>query len=319
MKAKFITLDDYEVISKDHPYICAFSQYWWITSISSKHNWRIIAIEHEGLIIAIMPLYFKTKFGLILISMPKLTQTLGPSILKTNFTNRNLLKDKVGFENKIYKLMIDAIPKYHFFIQNFNVEVTNWLPFFWRSFSQTTRYTYVIRNVNIIDDIKILFDYSKRKAISRAEKSLNIIYDYEPSAFYDHHFKSLKERNIKISYTKDEFISIYNAGKKNNTAHILGAVDSNNNVHAALFLITDSETMYNVISTVMPCYKNSGASALVVYEAIKLSKTKVQNFDFEGSMNEGIELSFRQFGGVQIPFFTIYSYSNRFLKFLHLI
>ena len=90
-------------------------------------------------------------------------------------------------------------------------------------------------------------------------------------------------------------------------------------MHAALFLISDSETMYNVISTIMPCYKNTGASALVVYEAINFSKTKVRNFDFEGSMNEGIELSFRQFGGAQNSFFTIYSYSSRFFKFLHLI
>lgn len=37
---------------------------------------------------------------------------------------------------------IDNLPKFDYFNMNFHYSITNWLPFYWRGFKQTTRYTY---------------------------------------------------------------------------------------------------------------------------------------------------------------------------------
>jgi hypothetical protein len=60
---------------------------------------------------------------------------------------------------------------------------------------------------------------------------------------------------------------------------------------------------------------NSGASTLLICEAIKLSQAnKLQKFDFEGSMIEGVANSFKQFGAIQTPYFRITKANNPLIK-----
>ena len=54
-----------------------------------------------------------------------------------------------------------------------------------------------------------------------------------------------------------------------------------------------------MISTIDPDYRNSGASSLLIYEIINFLRDKVRKFDFEGSMIESVENSFRKFGAIQ--------------------
>jgi len=63
--------------------------------------------------------------------------------------------------------------------------------------------------------------------------------------------------------------------------------------------------------------RKSGALNLCIWDAIKFASTKVNRFDFEGSMVETIEISFRAFGAEQVPYFKITKYNNRLLKSFH--
>ena len=54
-----------------------------------------------------------------------------------------------------------------------------------------------------------------------------------------------------------------------------------------------------------PTLRNSGATSLCMWEAIKLASTVTKVFDFEGSMIEPIERFFRGFGAMQKPYFAI--------------
>ena len=68
--------------------------------------------------------------------------------------------------------------------------------------------------------------------------------------------------------------------------------------------------------TITPEFRSSGATSLVFWEAIKLMSTKTKVFDFEGSMSENIENSFRQFGTTQVPYFRINKYNSLLFKSL---
>ena len=54
-----------------------------------------------------------------------------------------------------------------------------------------------------------------------------------------------------------------------------------------------------------PKLRKSGATSLLLWEAINRQPLGVQVFDFEGSMIEPIERFFRAFGAVQTPYFEI--------------
>ena len=76
---------------------------------------------------------------------------------------------------------------------------------------------------------------------------------------------------------------------------MLTAVDKEGNVHASAFFLYDNKTCYYLMAGADPKYRNGGAQSLLLYEGIKFAQTVSENFDFEGSVIEGIEKFFRGF------------------------
>lgn len=78
-----------------------------------------------------------------------------------------------------------------------------------------------------------------------------------------------------------------------------------------MLVIWDENSAYDLISTIDPTYRNSGAASLLILEMIKYLQKITLKFDFEGSMIENVENSFRQFGAVQTPYFQITKLSRK--------
>ena len=131
------------------------------------------------------------------------------------------------------------------------------------------------------------------------------MFDISAEDFYNNHKLTLSKQGVKISYDFPLFKSIYSAGYNNNQAKTIAALDSSGNIHAALFIIWDKISAYDLIGTIDPDYRVYGASSLLVRESIRYSSKFVSKFDFEGSMIESVERSFRQFGATQVPYFQV--------------
>jgi hypothetical protein len=54
-----------------------------------------------------------------------------------------------------------------------------------------------------------------------------------------------------------------------------------------------------------PALRNSGATSMVLWQAITFAATVTKRFDFEGSMLEPVERFFRAFGARQTPYFRV--------------
>lgn len=67
--------------------------------------------------------------------------------------------------------------------------------------------------------------------------------------------------------------------------------------------------------------RNNGAGILLIWEAIRFTKENLglDTFDFEGSMLPNVEAIRRQFGAVQVPYFTVWKYNSSLLKLLQKI
>ena len=66
------------------------------------------------------------------------------------------------------------------------------------------------------------------------------------------------------------------------------------------FFLYDSKVCYYLLGGQDPEFKSDGSQNLLLDAAIDFAKGVSECFDFEGSMVEGIENFFRQFGGKQI-------------------
>ena len=307
--------EKYRTLCEQESTIPIFSQAWWLDAVCGTDNWQVFLVEKGGRIDASMPIYTKKKYGFTTITPPPLTQTLGPWLRQVEGKYSKVL----GKQKDLLQALIDQLPPYDSFVQFWHYNNTNWLPFHWRGFTQSTYYTYVIHDLSNLDKVFANFEHSKRKNIKKSEEIIEIVYDIPFDEFYENHKMTLKKQGAEISYSKDLFKKIYEEGYKRDQAKTIAAYDKEGNLHAALFVIWDGMSAYDLISTIDPDYRTYGAASLLIKEILKFTATKTNKFDFEGSMIEPVERSFRQFGATQTPYFQIQKCNSKIIKLVGMV
>jgi len=299
---------------KQHSDIPIFSQPWWL-DIVCPGSWDVILIERNNEIIATFP-YHGTKKALIFtqIGMPKLTQKLGPYII---YNAKNMSENKrIGYEHEIYNEIIDKLPKHDHFVINFDWKYKNWLPFYWRGFKQTTRYTYIIDNIR---DHNYVYAKYKVQKVQKAKKILTLNFDLSKSDFYSYFHDVVRERGDKMLFSEELFYRLYDTIYAHNAGRVFYCVDVNDNIHAINLTIWDSECAYYLLAMRKKEYNTSGGTEFLVDETIKYVDKYVNKFDFEGSMIKGVEESFRYYGSHQTEYYTIYKCANPLLRIINAI
>jgi hypothetical protein len=303
--------EEYRKICDKNPEIPVFSQAWWLDVATDHEEWDVVIVKNNETILGTMPYIYRKKYFFTELTIPLLSQNLGPYIFYPK--NQTYIK-RLHFEKKVMISLINGLPEYDFFYQNFHYSLKNWLPFYWKDFQQTTRYTYVLEDLTDLDKVFNKFSLAKRQNIKKARKLVQVKYDLPSREFFNFHDKVLKSQDKKITYSYKTFKKRYEEGYKRNQAKSFYAVDKENNIHAALFIIWDMQSAYALIGPIDPKYKSSGAFTLLIWEAICFAATVSTKFDFEGSMIENVENSYNQFGGIQRQYFSIKKYNSILLK-----
>ncbi|MBN2790138.1 MAG: methicillin resistance protein [Candidatus Delongbacteria bacterium] len=290
---------------KSEKNIPIFNQYWWLDAVCGSSNWNVILVENDNSIIAALPYYLNKTLFFKFIIQPILTPFCGVFI---KYPNNQKYSKKLSYEKSIINNIIKDLNSLEisYFDQYFHYDFTNWLPFFWKGFQETTRYTYVIDDIR--DHEKVYSDFSngKKKNINKAKNEIEVKFDLDPEIFYQNHKSTLGKQSEEIIYSLDTFLKIYKITVENDCGKIIYAIDKNGNIHSAIFFVWDAQSGYDLISTIDPDLRNSGSASLLIYKIIEYLSDKTIKFDFEGSMIENVEHSFRQFGAVQKKYFNIY-------------
>jgi hypothetical protein len=294
----------YKQFCYENQNIPVFSQFWWLDAVSQDGNWDVVLYEQDKKTIGAFPFFFKKKSIFNLITLPKFTQKLGP-----------IIKDEVKDINKILDYFIDNLPSYNYLDINWHHTYKNWLPFYWKGFTQETMYSCIIKNLKNLDQIYENFNENRKRDIDKSQTNkLEINFDLDPEFFFDEHRKNLKKRNIIINYNKEFLKKIYNASSENNSGKLLGIFDQENNCLSICFLLWDKNYAYLIAVSSDPDKLKSGASSRLIYESLKFLNNKSQNFDFEGSMDKNIYNFYRSFGSEKYEFFKIRNFKPKILK-----
>ncbi len=282
--------------------ISVFSQAWWLDAVCGDDNWGACLAEQGGAVVGALPFYQTRHLGFSIIRMPPLTQCF---CLWMRCGERELPTAKLSRDKSVVSALIELLPRFDYLHLKFHHSFTNWLPFYWQGFSQTTAYTYVIDELRDIDAICRRFSHAKRKNLKRAEREVSLGPELAPDDFYAHHRRTLSCCGAKIGYSKELFQRIYQAAYSRQCGRVFTAVDASGHIHAAIFVVWDLTQAYYLISSIDPEFRASGATTYLIREALAYVLGMTSSFDFEGSMIEGVENSFRQFGTVQKPYFSI--------------
>jgi len=297
----------YEGFSNKEP-IPIFSQPWWLDSVCGGREWDVVLIEKNGEVVASFPYYLKKKGPFKLITMPPLTQTMGPYI---KYPEGQKYAKKLAYEKEVMINLIEQLPKVDYFCQNFHPSITNWLPFYWKGFEQSTRYTYQL-SYEIAEMNS--FQSNIKTDIKKASKIVNLESVDSINEIWQCLTKTFERQNKKPPYSKAFLENLEQQIKNKNASIKLVATDNDGHMHAAIYLVYLNSTIYYLIGGGDPIYRNSGATSLLINKALKLARERRFTFDFEGSMIEPIERFFRAFGAIQVPYFQIKKVNSKLLK-----
>ncbi len=284
------------------PGLPLFLQPCWLDQVAGDKGWGVVLDRKGDWIRGILTFHWKKKAGVNYITMPPLTPYTGPFIFYPEDQKRT---SAYAYEHEVLSNLLEKIPANGHFIQYWHPSQTNWLPFYWEGYSQTTRYTYRLPQCFSKEEAFGAFRESTRREIRKAKKSLQIRESNNTEAFYELHKKAFQSKGSPLFYPKQILQNIDELGEKKQCRKMLWAMDKNDHPHAAVLLFWDASTVYYLVGVANPDYKTSGAMSLLLWEAICFALSKNRSLDLEGSMLEPVERFFRGFGGIRTPYFAI--------------
>ena len=218
---------------------------------------------------------------------------------------------RLEFEKKVISNLIDVVPKEVDMISiNSSPFLLNWLPFYWKGFRQTTRYTYTTNSLSGKDEDALLQTYTKdvRKAINKFRSQGFVCRDakdvnFNSRDFFLLHKECLRKINREISYTEELLKRMIDYSISNKSGKLLVVEDEHNNICGATFFIYNSFEAVVINTAADHTIKHLGyfLNHLCILEASRL----VSSYNIGGSMIEGVEKIYRQFGLHQTPYFNI--------------
>lgn len=294
--------ETYHTLCQTTESIPVFSQDWWLDITCGSAKWEVLLFEQNGHIQAAWPVYRPCSN---IISMPPYTQTMGiwfaPLAEDTKYIS------VLEHHQTICKQLLEKLSPYKSFLQNFHHSFTDWLPFHWRDFRQTTRYTYLLNDLSDAQRLQANMSQNMRRNIKKAREQYNITVKkgIPVDDFLKVQAQTFERQGIKNKQSTAVLQNLIDTCRKRKQGDLWGGYDAEGKLHAAVFIVWQKKTAFYMAGGGNPLLRSSGAHSLVLWEAIQYVANYSETFDFEGSMLPGVERFFREFGAIQTPYFTI--------------
>lgn len=277
-----------------------FAQPFWLDAVAPG-RWDEVRIEQDGELVARLPYMRESKWGATLLRMPPMTQNLGPALA----ISAEKYATRLSKEMEWMGALIDRLPRYHYFNQRFHHTITNWLPFKWRGFTQTTHYTYIVNARSSAESAWEELNKKTRADIRKAEKSVTVRDDIPIARLLELCHTSFSARDRVMPYDRQTVERIAEACAARGLSRILCTEDAGGRLLAGALFVWDRESAYYLIGCRDGEASASGAMSLLIWQGIQEALAARRSFDFEGSMLPGVERFCRSFGAVQTPYFRV--------------
>lgn len=283
----------------------------WLDAAAGENNWDVILTKKGDQITGAFPYVTRKKYGFFEVTLPPLTYYLGPIFFYPSDLKE---QNKRSFQKKILTEIIEQIPENDRFITQTDFEFDYWLPFYWKGYEQTTRYTFHLDTSLNLETIHSEFKPNIKKLIIKADEQFEITEGDDYQLIFSLYQQDYKRKGLDLPITPDEMGQIEKGIESSGKRILLEARDQSGKTIAGLYLLKDHQYVHYLYGACDYEYRNSGVMSLLIWKAIELAKTSNLNFNFGGSMNENIEQYFSGFRPKMVPYFRITKTSNRWLK-----
>jgi hypothetical protein len=288
-------------------------QAWWLEAVSQNGSWNVAFFgEAQGQPQAALPWYETRRFGLKTIRPAPFTAYGGPIWLPQPATQRP--DRRYAFEQKALENLYGQLPRVWHFRQHWQPGYYNWLPLYWKKYRQETRYTYLLNPQNEAA-LWAGLKNTVRTDIRKAQEQVEILSGPEHvETGYALYQQSAGRKGFDVGRLQDTFRMLHTELERRGHSTCLLARDRRNGEpQAALYLTHAAQRAGLLWSGLSAAHRHSCAGHLLLFEALRFAFARgIQTFDFEGSMDPGIEHLYRSFGGALTPYFSLYD--SRFSK-----
>jgi lipid II:glycine glycyltransferase (peptidoglycan interpeptide bridge formation enzyme) len=279
-----------------------FCYTWWLDAIT-KSNFQILAIIENDEISAGIPLAYDAQNK---VNEPPVTRTLG--VLYKPQSHLSVYK-QISNQRKWLTVLLEQLLLDDFVQMCLHHNFTDWLPFKWKGFKQTTRYTYIINyEKRTINDLWNKVEPETKRIIRRAGEyglRTEITDDFE--LVYQYESMSYERQGLTFRIPYGDLKILDETIKKRGNRVIFNTLDNEDKVHAVLYLAFNHRSVYALLSGSDANLRKLGGHTLVMWEAVKYFSDKVKYFNFGGSDIQPIESHLKGFGGTITPYFHIYN------------
>ncbi len=303
--------ESYQRLCDQEASIPLFSRPWWLDAAAGAENWDVALLEKGGLVLATMPYLKHRRAGFRILTQPWLTLSLGPWLRPSTAKPPR----KIAQQKELLQGLIEQLPPFDHFQQKWHYDQTNWLPFRWSGFEQTTSYSYVISDLTDLQAVWNGFQENIRKEVRKAtgRAQLCVRDDRSLEDMLSLHRMTFDRQGKSTPCPERIIRAIDEACSARDRRRIFIAEDVQGRQHAAVYMVWDENSAYYLLGGGDPALRNSGAASLCMWEAIRYAAAVTKRFDFCGSMVEPIEHFVRAFGGNQCPYFSVSKTPSRVL------
>ena len=285
--------------------ICIYNKPFWLDAVcDGRENWDVFLVETGGEITAALPYFTKSRLGLRYITMPKLTSH---NDIWIRTTENETAGDRISRENSIYSLLVDQIEASgsSLYQQCFPPGVKNWQAFDLMGYKQETLYTFSIGCPQNMEEAERNFSKSTRQNVKKACREATVCEFDDVALFYDLNCRVFTRNQLENPISRSLIERVYTVCKANDAVKMLCAKDMDGKVCAALFMVYDSNCVHSLLCGSLPDKRCFNFLSALDYEGIRFACDTGRNYDFEGSMMEGVANYNRAFGAEMRPYYLI--------------
>ncbi len=278
-----------------------FMQHWWLECVCAGKRWEVwLYLDASGSILAAMPYLYRRRMGNVRFVVQPTHSQLGGVWLSPEVRNDEALQYTIA-ESLVQHL---KSLKLWYYYQQYNIGSPMVGILSSMGFTVKRRVTYRIDDVSDMAAVERACSKNKKRQLQHAI-DLTVRHDMDPEEFYNYHRDTLHRRRREISYTREYFLVLYHHALRRGQGEIISLHDNHGTTLAAAFVVWDNTALYYLIPAFDISRKETGASARLPIEAMKLASEKGIAFDFEGSMIPGVAKHYQQYGTTAVEYFSV--------------
>ena len=286
--------DIYIKICGESSQVPLFEKPWWLDIVCG--NWDVAIAKKGEHVTGAWPYPLEKKLGVGMIRTPMLTPYMGPLV----FFPKDLKESNAdGFEHETVAELMKQIPDAKVWNLSLQPGMKQAGLFKKHKLEPKVQQTFLLElNEDEETLLQNMKDATRRNiriaegevTVSNSPANLKDLYNFQKN--------TLEKKGGKVSFSYNYMERIMEACVANDATALWTAKDAKGEIQAIVWQVWDEERSYYFMGGQNPNTNSYRAMSLLLWHTIKEAKARGNKiFDLEGSMDEGVERFFRNFGG----------------------